>query len=269
MQSVLGLMRCYIYIFVLIASLAWSGMSCSPGSESEPQAPPPFPAPTDTTGLSVATAASQVTQGQSIGNEPPLVSARVDTGPVVDGRVDVLWDSAVPLLIPLEAKPDGQGPGRRIEMRSVYTADRVYFLARWPEDYSEDVKDMDVITNKFTVLWKMGPEPGRFISPGCAKVCHTGWASGVKVNQMSVHGTLTSAEGSEVDHVDVIDWDSIAVAGAWADGAWIVEWGRRLDTGLWYDVRLANLTRTYYFAIMVFGLGHPASLEWYSFAFGK
>ena len=57
-----------------------------------------------------------------------IPSFKVDTAPVVDGSVgDAVWSSVKPIAISDSAS------GKRILLRSVYTADKVFFLVQFPD----------------------------------------------------------------------------------------------------------------------------------------
>jgi len=57
-----------------------------------------------------------------------IPSVKVDTAPVVDGSVgDAVWSSVKPIAISDSAS------GKKILLRSVYTADKVFFLVQFPD----------------------------------------------------------------------------------------------------------------------------------------
>lgn len=48
------------------------------------------------------------------------------------------------------------------------------------------------------------------------------------------------------------DRGDLSSGSAWKDGKWMVEWGRKLDTGSKTDVQFSDLSKTYYFGVAVF-----------------
>ncbi|MBI4300614.1 MAG: ethylbenzene dehydrogenase [Chloroflexi bacterium] len=48
------------------------------------------------------------------------------------------------------------------------------------------------------------------------------------------------------------DRGDISAQGAWKDGKWTLEWGRKLNTGSQFDVQYADLSKSYAFGVAVF-----------------
>lgn len=60
--------------------------------------------------------------------EIDILSVKVDTAPEVDGRAqDAAWNSVKPVAVADSAS------GSKILLRSVYTADRIFFLVQYPD----------------------------------------------------------------------------------------------------------------------------------------
>ena len=56
-----------------------------------------------------------------------LVSQRVASPPVIDGEVDAVWATAVPLQLPLTWGLDGTEHALDVELRALHTGEAVYF----------------------------------------------------------------------------------------------------------------------------------------------
>ncbi len=67
------------------------------------------------------------------------------------------------------------------------------------------------------------------------------------------------------------DRANIAAKGVWKDGAWTVEWSRKLTTGSAFDVQFSDITKAYYFGVAVFDntqVNHAWSPGAYKLTFG-
>ncbi len=60
----------------------------------------------------------------------PVVSVSVSTAPVIDGKVDAVWNRSAPVEIPVQS---GFAGNISVSMRSVHTGDSVFFLLQWPD----------------------------------------------------------------------------------------------------------------------------------------
>lgn len=137
-----------------------------------------------------------------------LVAPQVQTPPLVDGKVDRLWDDLQPLIIKTRVPDydagsdkyedkwwDGyEGQEKTATMKSVYTDDKIYFLFQWNDNedsrerqswyynklegkwmqkpkYVADKYGMPpAYEDKFTVFWNMSIAD--FEEGGCAMLCH-------------------------------------------------------------------------------------------------
>lgn len=81
----------------------------------------------------------------SAGEAVPIewISVRVAAPPAVDGRVDGIWSSAVPLKVMVREAIGGTAP-REVTLRAVHTADSVYVLAQWADATRSDMRDPHV-----------------------------------------------------------------------------------------------------------------------------
>lgn len=97
-------------------------------------------------GLALAALAVQVLPLPVLAGEAaPIewISARVATAPALDGRVDGVWSSAVPLKVMVREAIGGAAP-REVTLRAVHTADSVYVLAQWADATRSDMRDPHV-----------------------------------------------------------------------------------------------------------------------------
>lgn len=81
----------------------------------------------------------------SAGEAVPIewISTRVAAPPALDGRVDAVWSSAIPLKVMVREAIGGTAP-REVTLRAVHTADSVYFLAQWSDATRSDMRDPHV-----------------------------------------------------------------------------------------------------------------------------
>ncbi|MBI3961348.1 MAG: ethylbenzene dehydrogenase [Deinococcus sp.] len=120
-----------------------------------------------------------------------LLAIRTDTPPTLDGQVEALWDQASVLTVPVSG---GANAGHHtVTLQALYTADRLYILARWDDPTLSDrrfpwVKQQDgtwikLQTNtqgdenvyyedKFSIIWDINITG--FQTAGCFTTCHAG-----------------------------------------------------------------------------------------------
>ena len=69
-----------------------------------------------------------------------LEATRTRTPPAIDGRIDPVWESAKPLTVVIREAIGGGAP-RKVVLRALYTHDRFYILAQWPDATRSDMRD--------------------------------------------------------------------------------------------------------------------------------
>ena len=171
-----------------------------------------------------------------------LVSLATEEAVEIDGHMEALWEQAPALSVPLHLGLHGSEPAGKIEMRSLYDSDQVYFLARW--DALEPGGDPEAWHNLLTVHWRLvdpglvsGAETG---SDGlaCTVACHTVTADG--------QGHLVGMRSETIP--PGLDED-LPNGGGWNAGEWTVEWSRpRLSTSP-YDQHLTDPAQDYRFFV--------------------
>ncbi len=92
--------------------------------------------------LGCAAAPDERDRGGGEASDQPLVwqAAHTSTTPAIDGQVDPVWQNAKPLTVVVREALGGGAP-RNVVLRALYTADRVYVLAQWPDTTRSDMRD--------------------------------------------------------------------------------------------------------------------------------
>lgn len=186
----------------------------------------------------------------------PLESVWTDAAPAMDGQVEAAWEGAPALAVGLHYGLHGQELAGSVELRSLYDAERVYFLARWASPEPEG--GVDLWYNLATVHWRL-VDPGEVsgASTGsqglaCTVGCHTATASGA--GQLIGIRAETIPPGLEED---------LPAGGGWAEGMWTLEWSRPRVSDSPYDQDLTDPARAYRFFVKLFlgleGQPDPAS----------
>jgi hypothetical protein len=175
----------------------------------------------------------------------PLESVWTETAPEMDGRVEAAWDAAPALAAGLHYGLHGQEPAGSVELRSLYDAERVYFLARWAA--AEPEGGADLWYNLATVHWRLvdsGQVSGAATGSqglACTVGCHTATASGA--GQLIGIRAETIPPGLDED---------LPAGGGWADGTWTLEWSRPRVSPSPYDQDLSDPARGYRFFVKLF-----------------
>jgi hypothetical protein len=178
-------------------------------------------------------------------DEQSLVSRHVCDPPVVDGRVEPLWQQAPILRLQLTYGHDGVS-AYNLGLRALHTDQDIYFLARWPG--SRPTGEPRTVANKLTVHWRLEPpgavEPTATDMPpavACTVACHTVFARGD--GRVAYANAETIPQGGD---------EGLRVAGGWSIEGWTVEWSRPLRNANPYDLQLDDLSRQYSFLVKVF-----------------
>jgi hypothetical protein len=161
----------------------------------------------------------------------------------MDGLVEPAWQAAPVLSVPLHHGLRGNQPAGSLELRSLYNAERVYFLATWPSPTPGG--EPGVWRNLLTVHWQL---PDMSATADCTVACHTATADGER------HVT-----GVRVETIPPgLDTD-LPTGGRWEGGVWTVEWARLLAVDNPYDQQMTDLSRSYPFFVKWFqGIEGPA-----------
>jgi hypothetical protein len=216
------------YWFVTLSVL----LLATGAAEAAPMAPGLTPAAAST-GMPHEAAG---TPGPAVAGE--LVAAPAVGAPVVDGRVEAVWARARPLGMPLTWGIRGTTHALDVELRALYTSNAIYFLAQWRD--AAPSGPVDETANKLTVHWDIDT-PAGIPAPACNVACHTAYVDGA--GRLAYLHAETIPSGSD---------EALPAAGAWKDGAWTLEWSRRLVNDNPYDLQFTDLSLSYPFFVKIF-----------------
>lgn len=117
------------------------------------------------------------------------------TAPTIDGSVDDVWSKAKPLAISVSGGANLPNGSTTVELRALYTADNVYFLAQWADPTESNRrmpwqkqadgtwKQLKTSTthqentyyeDKFAMIWNINDSIAGFNEQGCMVTCHAG-----------------------------------------------------------------------------------------------
>jgi len=172
------------------------------------------------------------------GGPARVIASFVTQGPVLDGVVESLWDAADPVCVPLKRGRHGSETAYEAELRTIYTADDIYFMVRWPD--SAPAAPSWSEQNKLILHFSV-PAPWQGADDlMCLTACHTAYVDdqdrGRYVTAETIPPGLT---------------DPLALGGGWQDGYWMLEWGRPLESGNPFDVQFGDLATSYRFFVKV------------------
>ena len=202
------------------------------GCVAEATVPPP---PTATV-MPLPTVTPEVSTSGVAGR---LVSQRVASPPVIDGEVDAVWTTVVPLQLPLTLGLHGTEHAWDMELRALHTDEAVYFLAQWlggPPDGEENT-----VFNKLSVHWSIGGSEAETQHLDCTVACHTAFADGQ--GHFVYANTETIPQGGS---------EPLPVAGGWHTDTWTMEWKRHLVNSNPYDLQFTDLDQAYPFFVKIF-----------------
>ena len=186
-------------LVALLAVISLLGACASPA----PTAPAPTtPAPTTPAPTTPAPTTPAPTTPAPTTPVPSLPAntvgaVKTDIAPTIDAEVDAAWSKAKPLAITVSGGQNLPNGSTTVELRALYTADTVYFLAQWA-DPAESVrrspwqKQADgtwkkisdpndkggdnnlVYEDKLAFIWNINDSIAGFNEQGCMVTCHVG-----------------------------------------------------------------------------------------------
>ena len=218
-------------LFLLTAMVV---AGCAVGTTVVPAATPP-PTPTATAMLS----STPTPQAMTTDAPGRLIVRRVASPPVIDGQVDSVWASTVPLQLPLTWGLDGTEHALDVELRALHTDEAVYFLAQWPSGPPSG--EENTVFNKFTVHWRIPQVEASAQRLDCTIACHTAFANG-EGRFVYTNAETIPQGGSE----------ALSAAGGWRAGTWTLEWSRPLVNTNPFDLQFVDLDQDYLFFVKVF-----------------
>jgi hypothetical protein len=112
-----------------------------------------------TIALTYCTKHDQVLNTGAATSTSTLVSYKTTAAPVIDGKIDALWNSAVQLKVSAQVPNPGNGTfagyignSYNVTMQSMYDATNIYFLVQW-DDPDQSLQNTPVSYNPTTKLW--------------------------------------------------------------------------------------------------------------------
>ncbi len=124
-------------------------------------------------------------------------AVKTDTAPAIDATVDTAWSKAKPLTINVSGGQNLPNGSTTVELRALYTADTIYFLAQWADPTDtvrrapwqkqadgswtklKDPNDKGGDNNlyyedKMAFIWNINDSIAGFNEQGCMVTCHVG-----------------------------------------------------------------------------------------------
>jgi hypothetical protein len=168
-----------------------------------------------------------------------LVALKVSSGPAIDGTIDAIWANCEKLTAVVTVPDPGNdyfkgyvGSSRTVSLRSMYDANKIYFLAEWNDgnkSLNRDTWYFDAATktwkeesrkptfdaagnktreafyeDKFAMLWNVNNSVTDFNSKGCYASCHTSLDPVTHGGATGRHFTSSSTE-----FLDMWHWKSV------------------------------------------------------------
>ncbi|MDO8691456.1 MAG: ethylbenzene dehydrogenase-related protein [Dehalococcoidia bacterium] len=174
--------------------------------------------------LSLAVLAVLATAGIVAAADPGTVtSVKVDKAPALDGQVEATWNNAPATTVDVAGGVNLQNGATKVNLRSVYTSDSVFFLAEWADPTRSErrspwVKQADgswkklsdpndkggdnnlYYEDKMALIWNVNNSIKGFNEQGCAVLCHAGEPG-------KPYGNKYTASPGEIG--DIWHWKSI------------------------------------------------------------
>ena len=133
--------------------------------------------------------------GRSAQDAGVVTARKVAKGPVLDGKIDALWQQAQAVKIPVMGGANLPNGGTEVTLKAVYTDTDVFFLAQWGDksqslqrfpwkkqadgswvrlvDPSDKGNDSNMYyEDKLAILWNINI--AGFEAAGCMVACHAG-----------------------------------------------------------------------------------------------
>ena len=150
-----------------------------------------------------------------------VLSAKVDSAPVLDGQPEAIWNKASAITVPVSG--GANNGSTQVTLKSVYTSDSVYFLAQWadPTESSKRIpwqkqadgswkqltsstthQENTYYEDKYAMIWNINDSISGFNQQGCAVTCHAG-----EQPANSGFGSKYTASPGEIG--DVWHWKSV------------------------------------------------------------
>ena len=150
-----------------------------------------------------------------------VLSVKSASAPLLDGQAESLWNEATAITIPVSG---GANNGNtQVSLKSVYTADSVYFLAQWADPTESNQRmpwqkqadgswkqlktssthqENTYYEDKFAIIWNINDSIAGFNEQGCMVTCHAG-----ETPANSGFGSKYTANAGEIG--DIWHWKGV------------------------------------------------------------
>ena len=131
------------------------------------------------TKLAVLLVSGLIVGGPAWAAEIEVAAKKVAEGPVIDGKVDKVWDSVKATKVTASEGPQGDV---EISLKALYTDKDIYLFFQWPDKTMSlnrllefDGKEWKKVKggeDRFNLMWDIGNTIKDFPAKGCTAVCH-------------------------------------------------------------------------------------------------
>ena len=129
--------------------------------------------------LAMATLSASMAAERSMAAELEVVAKKVTDGPVIDGKVDKIWDGVKATKVMATEGPQGNV---EISLKVLYTAKDVYMFFQWPDKTMSQNRLYEFTGNewkkvkggedRFNLMWDIDNTIKDFPAKGCTAACH-------------------------------------------------------------------------------------------------
>jgi hypothetical protein len=117
--------------------------------------------------------------GPAAAEEVEIAAKKVTEAPVIDGKVDKIWDGVRAVKVTASEGPQGDV---EISLKVLHTEKDVYFLFQWPdktqslnrlyEFTGSEWKKLKGGEDRFNLMWDIANTTKEFPAKGCTVACH-------------------------------------------------------------------------------------------------
>ena len=117
--------------------------------------------------------------GPAAAEEMEIAAKKGTEAPVIDGKVDKIWDGVKAVKVTASEGPQGDV---EISLKVLYTEKDVYFLFQWPdktqslnrlyEFTGSEWKQLKGAEDRFNLMWDIANTMKEFPAKGCTVACH-------------------------------------------------------------------------------------------------
>jgi hypothetical protein len=117
--------------------------------------------------------------GPAAAEEMEIAAKKGTEAPVIDGKVDKIWDGVKAVKVTASEGPQGDV---EISLKVLYTEKDLYFLFQWPdktqslnrlyEFTGSEWKQLKGAEDRFNLMWDIANTMKEFPAKGCTVACH-------------------------------------------------------------------------------------------------